>query len=632
MKAVNKYFEEHKLAAVLVSLVSACVLSFLFQILIEYVRLEDFAKVVAYVKLRSKRMGYSWPVLVCIFAALTVCTRRPAVGAGVLGTLLFAAALANANKLLYRSEPLLPKDLTIIREGLAIAGELELLVSVQAVIFLAVVALSTVLLLPVKLPKLNVKHAKSVQAALAVFFVLTGGVYTRAYLHNRATMSTLGIGNAIIGKARSYERSSFVTAFLYDVSSLIVSAPDGYSRETMNEIANLLPETGGASTPDIIIIMSESYYHLEDITPYTYSEDLTANFDLLARQGLSGYHLSTGYGGGTANIEFSMLTGNMIECLPYGSTPFNEYLYENYPAYPGFLYANGYQTAAIHSYDRFFYNRENAYKDLMFEAAYFMNDFVNAVKVNKYISDQSTMEEIVKQYEALRAESDAPVFIHTVTMQNHVEYEAGTYADGYRVEISNTGSLNEQQIGTIETVATNLRDIDRALGYLTNYLATLDRDVVLLFFGDHQTGIKVNGKNMVTESSMFLGMSEREEMLATHRTPYLMWANFEAGASTLAGMRGDEGKVNEIAQPEIMSAAMLLPMFTQRYGLLQPTYFAWLYEQSELLSGNILGWALSPTGNVSAGMTTAQQAIYDTWQMIQYDLMFGEGYLREQLF
>ncbi|MDL2215590.1 LTA synthase family protein [Ruminococcaceae bacterium OttesenSCG-928-N02] len=647
------------------SLIAALVLPFLYQIFIEYVRIANFEKLMTYLAARANNMLYAWPVLVLLFIACIALFRRPAAAAGIMGTVLFVAAVVNANKLLYRGEPLLPKDLGLIREGINITGEIELVFGAQAFMFLGFVLVTTLLLWPVVLPKIPVSHARLAQFSIAAFMVFAGAFYTRTYLHNRAVMQTAGVGNAIIGKARSYNRSTFVTAFLYDVSSLIITDPDNYNQKNMLELAQQLTQDDTQqTTPDIIIIMSESYFHLEDVIPYTYSEDITANFDFLAQQGYSGYHFSQGYGGGTANIEFSALSGYMIAALPYGSTPYNEYLYEEYPAYPNFLYQNGYQTAAIHSYDRFFYNRESAYQDLMFENAYFMDDFTRTYYMGPYISEQCTMEEVVARYEEMRAQSDAPVFIHTVTMQNHVEYQAGTYPSTYRVTVENPQGLSAQDQATLETVATNLRDIDRSLGYLANYLAMQDRDVVLLFFGDHQTGIKVNGVNIITACENISSMSEMEELLATHRVPYLMWSNFEeelparqseqtAGqapesetvAPTITPTTAGDG-TTEIEQgtvpledvpvqqlaPPLISASMLLPIFTQRYNLPQPAFFGWLYEQLNILPGHILGYAITPQGNITPTMSEEQQQVYDAWALMQYDCMFGKGYIKGLLF
>ena len=44
-------------------------------------------------------------------------------------------------------------------------------------------------------------------------------------------------------------------------------------------------------------------------------------------------------------------------------------------------------------------------------------------------------DQIIQQYEKMKASSDAPIFLHAVTMQNHTNYNKDNYPDDERVKV-----------------------------------------------------------------------------------------------------------------------------------------------------------------------------------------------------
>ena len=51
------------------------------------------------------------------------------------------------------------------------------------------------------------------------------------------------------------------------------------------------------------------------------------------------------------------------------------------------------------------------------------------------VTDDSMADQIIGQYETMKAQSDAPVFLHAVTMQNHTNYNKDNYPDDQRVKV-----------------------------------------------------------------------------------------------------------------------------------------------------------------------------------------------------
>ena len=81
-------------------------------------------------------------------------------------------------------------------------------------------------------------------------------------------------------------------------------------------------------------------------------------------------------------------------------------------------------------------------------------------------------QQIIQEYEVLKAQSDAPVFLHAVTMQNHTNYNAANYPDEQRVHITSApAGLSQSTIGALEDFATGVRDADALLGQLVSYFS-----------------------------------------------------------------------------------------------------------------------------------------------------------------
>lgn len=617
---LRRWFAARPVLCAVLSLLACAVVPLVYQILIEYTRIRSVLTTLLYLQARIPNLLLGWVPLALLFLALTVLTRRPAVPAGIMGVILAVGGIANYLKLSYRDEPVVPSDLFILRDAATIGTEMKPAVTQEMVIFVLAVVLITVALSFVRLPWLRGGRGWALRALAFLVALAAAFGFVSRVLWDKQGMKDRGLGYFVTGMADEYYKGTFITMFLHLVGDLKIEPPDGYSRAAVEQLAGEMKEqaqaAGAQSTPDILVVMSESWFDLERVIPGTYSEDLTANFDRLAREGISGYFLSEGYTGGTANIEFAALTGFCTNLLPQGSTAYSEFMHPDFASYPLYLKQLGYTDLAIHPYLRTFYDRTDAYPDMGFDAFYDMEDFTDPVYAGDYISEGSTIDKIIETYEQATAQTDGGVFIHTVTMQNHVSYKGGVYPDGYRVTAQVDG-LNEEETALLETVATNMRDIDQALGKLTDYLETVDRDVIVLFFGDHQTGVANDeGINVNEKAASYLGLPDEELVVEKHKVPFLIWSNHD--------------KKNAETEP-LTTAYMLLPILCAHYDAPEPAWMGWLHSTLDQCRGLARSYAIAPDGSVSLPEGETQALLDDYWT-IQYDLMFGKEYSREALY
>lgn len=119
--------------------------------------------------------------------------------------------------------------------------------------------------------------------------------------------------------------------------------------------------------PNIIMILAESFYDIQNTGLIEFNKELTSNFDRIKSNSTSINLLSPCYGGITANVEFEVMTGSNISNYPNGTIP---YMYKysnannNYPSIIKELNNNGYYTAYLTPTYPYFFNRKNVYDSM----------------------------------------------------------------------------------------------------------------------------------------------------------------------------------------------------------------------------------------------------------------------------
>ena len=190
------------------------------------------------------------------------------------------------------------------------------------------------------------------------------------------------------------------------------------------------------------------------------------------------------YGGGTANVEFELLTGMSLGFLARQlSIPYQQLLprSETFPSLVRWFADHGHDTVAIHPFSGGMYRRSEVYPRLGFD------EFVDETSMSDenrdhtgtFVNDTDAFDEVLSR---LR-EHDEPVFTHLVTMQNHYPY-SGEYADPLPVDGAPADEAN-----LIGQYARGLTLSDAALDQFLQGLRELTEPTAVVFYGDHLPGI-----------------------------------------------------------------------------------------------------------------------------------------------
>ena len=576
----------------------------------------------------------AWLFLFLVWLLLDWIFRLPplsTLGMAVLGCVPCAV---NFYTLQLRGEPFLPWDLAQVSEaaGVASAAGIKIQTSmiVTVVVELALMAGSFFLYRGRHKQRWLPRVAGSAATAAALCLLIFG-VYLQP-----AVCQAIGIVPDAWMQDRYYRYYGVVTGFMTNLANLEIDKPDNYSEETVDAILDnvdesrkfstspLYPTSYAATTakdeqvkkPTIIYVMNESYWDVSELEQYgiKFDTDVSANLHALQQTSAYGRAYSPSFGGGTCDVEFEALTGYSVSFLPSGSKPYQQHVTKPMFALPSYLKTQGYQTAAVHCFWAKDWSRDTAYPNLGLDDFISLEDMHGVTKVRKHywtsglVTDDSMADQVIGQYEKMKASSDEPVFLHAVTMQNHTNYNKDNYPDDQRVKVlEHPAGMKASTVGALEDFATGIRDADAMLGKLTAYFSQVDEPVILVFWGDHYNPIDSNYDVYTTTG--YASDSSADPRL--HQTTLLLWSNYSDAQVDLG----------------TLAAYDISPVMMNLYGLQQPLYFQFLNRQLRVASRACTrGVTMNLDGTTTLEPTEFQQRWTQEHWMLQYDLMFGKGY------
>ena len=442
-------------------------------------------------------------------------------------TILFMIiGLANYYVLEFRSAPIMPWDILSIGTAASVANNFKYTLSKETVFVL--IGFVILILLESK-ATLELKKDWRIRTGgvLASFALLWG--FT-AMLHQDSTVARFKLYDKLFTPTVMSKRDGTAVAFLMELKYIVVEKPDGYNKE---DAAALLAsyDTGdtesAAHTPNIIVIMNEAFSDLSVLGDFETNEDYMPFLHSLMQEGtpntISGHLNVSVLGGNTANTEFEFLTGNTMAFLPQGSVAYQQYVKSNDYSIATYLKSKGYDTIAMHPYNASGWDRDKVYPLLGFDTFYSLKDWVNPVKIRKYVSDQSCYDKIIELYE--QKDANTPFFLFNVTMQNHSSYSEEY--DNFHPDITVEGTSSK----ILPNYLSLIKLSDQALCNLIEYFSKADEDTVIVFFGDHQPSNSVAAPVWKLNGRSGDSLTEEEEA-RRYKVPFIIWANYDIEAAS----------------------------------------------------------------------------------------------------
>lgn len=560
----------------------------------------------------------TWLFLLLLMAV----TNRYWLSLGLGLALAVVVSAANHVKLQFRQEPLYPSDVDFLRSPrflMAMVSPTSAAAMAALVLLILTVCWVVGRRLDRRFPRIRRKDAPRWWAGMAVVRLVTVVLISTTLLSAESFNQPGNAWKALYERqgatwrwwfqALNYRDNGFFGGLFYNMPVKAMVTPVGYDKAAMAEIADRYARraerlndgrTGSTDDVNIVLVLSEAFSDPTELNGFELPEDPLPRTRELMLGVISGEMLAQRYGGGTANMEFELLTGQSLGVFePQLNTPYQMLLpdFADYPSAVGWIHAQGHQALAIHPYFTGMYQRNHVYRTFGFDGFVHDTTMQEAHKLenSEFISDESAFAEVLHQVE----NSDRPLLINLVTMQNHVPME-----DFYDQPFPVTG-VSEQQTRAIGAYARGLSYTDEALAeFLESLRGTGERSVVV-FYGDHLPGLYDEHVRNANPG------------LALYRTPFFIWDS--------AG--------NLPRQEPLTSPTQFLPLVYEKLDAPIPPYFALLDRLRSEIPAMEQGKFVTRDGTVLAEdelSPKARRALED-YRMVQYDFSIGERYALDEL-
>lgn len=452
--------------------------------------------------------------------------------------------------------------------------------------------------------KWKYKSVRVFVAIISILFLFSLGNYRQDPYNTY--FNKIGISNQTWNINKAVNEQGIILNLVLNTALLKVNQPTNYSE---NKVRTLATEFAKKETkvsdikPNIIVIMSESFFDVNKLGVFEEDADYLPNI----RENQIGELTVSQIGGGTANVEFEVLTSMSMNAYERGITPYNQFIRREIPTLPSYLKTLGYETAGFHTHYSSFYNRGTNYPLLGFDDILFRNDITEPDLNGHSISDKQMTDLIINQIEG----KDSPQFVFTLTMQNHLPY---TYErEG---EIATSVELSEANYNPLETYSLGIQESDKQFARLMKYIDESDQPTVVYFFGDHLPVIGNNYGIYLESKYISTGNSAdwtEEELKKMHATPLASYSNFDIE-------RDDFQQI---------SSNYLATYILDELNLNNSTYPLYNYindlkEEYPIYSTN---FSIDKNGEFIRGKVINE--FQDNYDLLQYDILLGKQYSLE---
>ena len=354
----------------------------------------------------------------------------------------------------------------------------------------------------------------------------------------------------LLGLWRSFYYKTHTDYDTEDLDSLLLEAESEENVENDNSDV----------TPNIILLMSESFFDVTELEGVSFDEDPLSAYHSLLDESVSGTFYTRSLGYGTCDVELEVLTGMNTGLLSGEDLyEFDSSVFSNLPAVPSVLLDNGYYTAFLHTYDDSVYNRSEIYPNIGIENLYFSSDFASfftplqeadsyweymATRLSGgYYSDELLTEIIISKFEDALDSGEDQIFLFAASMENHQPYNDDKYSEDEITVTVEADGLDDEAIEILTAFTQGCHNASEALAELVDYFRDSEEPTIIIFFGDHRPGFGTTDNDTVYNQLGIVSTDKTEwdleDFAELYSTDFLIWANDESLLPQEAGTTMD---------------------------------------------------------------------------------------------
>ena len=432
------------------------------------------------------------------------------------------------------------------------------------------------------------------------------------------------------------QRNGPLVAFTRQLNPKIMDKPSNYSEETMKKVAARYQKeaetinasrTNNLTDSTVVYVLSESFSDPSRVPGLKTNKDSMPNIRKIKAGTTSGLMLSSGYGGGTANLEYMGLSGlSMANFESSLSSPYQQLVpSQHWTPTINQLWGAPVNSLGYHSYESSMYSRATNYKKFGFSHFYTLTGpdvikYQDKIDESPYVSDKSSYDSALEGIKSGKTNK----FIQIITMQNHMPYHEWYENNDYTAESTTGTPLGDDEQQSIETYQKGVEITDQATQEFLNELDALDKPVTVVFYGDHLPGIYSSASE------------DNNNSLALHLTDYFIWSN-----------KASSSQGNKASDAAYSSPNFFVAQAADHMNAKVSPYLAFLTEMHSKIAAmeppvvnKIQGWDRIPEGqNIYLDqngnpMSTddfdkeTKQLLAD-YKLIQYDITAGKNYLKD---
>lgn len=432
------------------------------------------------------------------------------------------------------------------------------------------------------------------------------------------------------------QRNGPLVAFTRQLTPKIMDKPSNYSEETMKKVAARYQKeaetinasrTNNLTDSTVVYVLSESFSDPSRVPGLKTNKDSMPNIRKIKAGTTSGLMLSSGYGGGTANLEYMGLSGlSMANFESSLSSPYQQLVpSQHWTPTINQLWGAPVNSLGYHPYESSMYSRATNYKKFGFAHFYTLTGpdvikYQDKIDESPYVSDKSSYDSALEGIKSGKTNK----FIQIITMQNHMPYHEWYENNDYTAESTTGTPLGDDEQQSIETYQKGVEITDQATQEFLNELDALDKPVTVVFYGDHLPGIYSSASE------------DDNNSLALHLTDYFIWSN-----------KASSSQGNKTSDAAYSSPNFFVAQAADHMNAKVSPYLAFLTEMHSKIAAmeppvvnKIQGWDRIPEGqNIYLDqngnpMSTddfdkeTKQLLAD-YKLIQYDITAGKNYLKD---
>ncbi len=432
------------------------------------------------------------------------------------------------------------------------------------------------------------------------------------------------------------QRNGPLVAFTRQLNPKIMDKPSNYSEETMKKVAARYQKeaetinasrTNNLTDSTVVYVLSESFSDPSRVPGLKTNKDSMPNIRKIKAGTTSGLMLSSGYGGGTANLEYMGLSGlSMANFESSLSSPYQQLVpSQHWTPTINQLWGAPVNSLGYHPYESSMYSRATNYKKFGFSHFYTLTGpdvikYQDKIDESPYVSDKSSYDSALEGIKSGKTNK----FIQIITMQNHMPYHEWYENNDYTAESTTGTPLGDDEQRSIETYQKGVEITDQATQEFLNELDALDKPVTVVFYGDHLPGIYSSASE------------DGNNSLALHLTDYFIWSN-----------KASSSQGNKASDAAYSSPNFFVAQAADHMNAKVSPYLAFLTEMHSKIAAmeppvvnKVQGWDRIPEGqNIYLDqngnpMSTddfdkeTKQLLAD-YKLIQYDITAGKNYLKD---